>query len=268
MIPEGIFDAWRTARQAWPGVVVEESEFADWVHARHEDGERAANLAWHDLYLACACARGDAAALAAFDAAFLPEVDEAVKRIGGTVPPPDEVRQVLREKLFVAQPGARPKIAEYSGRGPLRTWVRVAALRTGLNLAIQVGREVPFESVALTFLVGSGDDPELAYLKRVYTRELRAAFDEAFARLASRERNLLRYAFGEGLSVDAVGGIYGVHRATAARWITKAHENLVDLVKKGLRARLGASQDELASILRLIQSQFHITLDRYLNAVE
>jgi len=241
--PPTILDAWREARQAWPGVVVGEGEFADWVRARREREEaEGASLAWHDLYLACACARGDPAALAAFDATFLPEVDKAVKRIRGSVPPPDEVRQVLRERLFVAQPGGRPKIAEYSGRGPLRTWVRMAALRTGINLAIQVGREVPFESDALTFLVGTGDDPELGYLKRVYTSEFRAAFDEAFGKLDARERSLLRYAFGEGLSVDAVGGIYGVHRATAARWIAKAHETLVDLVKKGIRARLAVSQ--------------------------
>ena len=41
---------------------------------------------------------------------------------------------------------------------------------------------------------------------------------EAFAALESRERNLLRYALGDGLSVDAIGTLYRVHRATAARW--------------------------------------------------
>src|SRR5262249_38270957 len=151
--------------------------------------------------------RGDAAALAAFEEAFFTEVDLAARRVGGAGPSPDELRQVLRHRLFVAEPGARPKIVEYSGRGALRIWVRIAALRTALNSAVKEAGEGALETDALAILVGAGDDPELTYMKRVYTDAFKRAFDDAFAELESRERNLLRYAFGNGLTVDAIGAM-------------------------------------------------------------
>ena len=83
-----------------------------------------------DLYLAAACARGDAAAVNAFDRAFL----QAPGPIGaGKVTPSqlDEVRQRLRVKLLA---GPNPNITTYRGFGPLGAWVRVAAARVASNL--------------------------------------------------------------------------------------------------------------------------------------
>ncbi len=274
---------WDAAREAWPGIDVGQKEFAAYVLERRvasgaanddpasEGTGPVAPLTLHgsDLYLACACVLRDPAALAAFEKKYFPEIDAAVKRIGGLST--EDVVQILRAKLFVAEEGARPKIAEYSGRGALRGWVRITTTRTALN-AIKSGgqgaREVPFEDSALTFLVGSGDDPELTYLKRHYSDEFRTSFGEAFRGLESRDRTLLRYAFGEGLPVDGIGAIYGVHRATAARWVAKAHSTLNTRVRKEMVERLRVSEQELTSILRLIDSQLHITLDRYLKKTE
>ncbi|HEY4119867.1 MAG TPA: hypothetical protein VGM56_18500 [Byssovorax sp.] len=261
----GWFDA---ATAAWPGVVVPEDAFGAYVRERlHTDdgAERQAALHIDDLYLACACARGDEPALAAFERAILPEVDAALRRFASTLAP-DEIKQLVRHRLFVGGADARPKILEYAGRGRLRTWVRVAATRVALNLAESSARERTFEQGAIEHILGAGGDPELAYLKRRYGAEFRASFGEAFSALDPRERNLLRYAFGEGLSVDAVGALYGVHRATAARWITKAHATLVEQVQRTMRARLHLDKDEYASILRLIESQIEISFERYLGS--
>jgi RNA polymerase sigma-70 factor (ECF subfamily) len=269
-------EGWRAAREAWPEVDVTEDELSAYLVARGissaEEVEQGAApslaLAYTDLYLACACARGDAAALRTFEKTFFVEVDAAVAKVGGAAPSADEIRQVLRHKLFIAEPDAQPKITEYGGRGPLRTWVRIIATRTALNLASRASRELPFEGEALTFLIGGGDDPELSYLKRLYAEEFRLAFAEAFDGLESRDRNLLRYAFGEGLTVDAIGSLYGVHRATAARWVAKAHADLADRLKKALVARLGVTNKDYSSILRLIASRFDITLERYMKVSE
>jgi RNA polymerase sigma-70 factor (ECF subfamily) len=203
--------------------------------------------------------------LYAFDRHFLPQVDAAVSRVRGVAT--DEVRQALRHKLFVADAGERPKILEYSGRGELRTWVRMAATRTALNMAARAARELPVEQDALAFIVGGGEDPELQFLKRRYASEFKEAFADAFAALGSRERNLLRYAFGRGLSVDEIGPLYGVHRATAARWIAKAHANLVTHLRRTMMAKLHVSKKEFASILRLIESRIEISFEKYRTSV-
>ena len=44
------------------------------------------------------------------------------------------MRQRLRERLFVGSDGEPARLASYSGRGPLGTWVRIAAIRLALNL--------------------------------------------------------------------------------------------------------------------------------------
>src|SRR5262249_39146452 len=60
-----------------------------------------------DLSLACACARGDARALAVFDATVLREVPRYVAHVDASPAFADDVCQRLRERLFVANP---PKI--------------------------------------------------------------------------------------------------------------------------------------------------------------
>ena len=227
-----------------------EEDFASYVRERVEPSLGAPRFA--DLYLACACARGDAAAIRAFDALLAKVVSS------------DEVRQRVREKLFVAEPGKRPKIAEYAGRGPIRTWLRIAATRMALDVAEAGARQVPVENDTLERIVGAGRDPELDFFKQRYAAEFRAAFGEAFAARGARERTLLRYAFGQGLGVDAIGAIYGVHRATAARWVVSAHEDLVKGLRKTMMTRLDLGPDEYASILRLIESRIEVSFERLL----
>src|SRR5262249_45340089 len=153
----------------------------------------------------CACARGDAHALATFEAAFFPLLPAALHAAKVTAVLVDELQQVLRTKLFVAAPDASPKITEYSGRGELKTWFRIVATRTAINLAVRGGREVALDEGALPLAFGAGDDPELAYFKRLYTSEFRAAFAQALEALEPRDRSLLRYAFVDGLSTEEIG---------------------------------------------------------------
>jgi RNA polymerase sigma-70 factor (ECF subfamily) len=254
-------DRWRAASVAWPGVDVAEEDFAAYLRER-ADAESAHD---GDLYLACACGRGDAAALAAFERAFFGDVDAVVARVKGTAPPADELKQLLRHKLFV---GPDAKIRDYSGRGTLRTWFRITSTRLAINIAAHDARERPLDPDGLAFLVGGTGDPELEYFKRVYGDAFREAFREAFRALESQERNLLRYAFAQGLTVQAIGAIYDVHRATAARWVTGALDHLARGVKEKLRGRLGINDKEYDAILKLIDSQLHITLERYMQSTE
>ena len=80
------------------------------------DGLRAA-----DLYLACACAGGDATALATFDRVYMREVDIALAKMRVGPPRSHDIKQLVRQRLFVgAANGQDGKIADYAGRGDLR----------------------------------------------------------------------------------------------------------------------------------------------------
>jgi RNA polymerase sigma-70 factor (ECF subfamily) len=252
------------AHQAWPTVHVAPQAFVRYLAARAPAGlppEKALEaLRTNDLYLACACASKDPLAVALFDARYLGEVDHALVRMGLAGNVRDETKQVLRRRFFVEEAGAPPKIVEYSGRGSLRSWVRAAAVRAALRVLRQPKGHVALDSITLRAVAAPAEDLELAYLKRKYGEHFQVALREAFGLLQPRERNVIRHYFGEALSIDEMGVLYNVHRATAARWVGKAGNALVKKTRDILRHRLGASRAEISSILRLLHSQLEATL--------
>src|SRR5262245_53680165 len=92
-------EAYALGRARWPGVEVERARFAAFVEARAGSDPRAARCEL--LYLTCGCAAGDAAALAAFAQAYEPVIDAALARMANAVADADEVKQRVRERLFV-----------------------------------------------------------------------------------------------------------------------------------------------------------------------
>ena len=255
-------------RAAWPDIAIDPARAVAFAAARLELEAEAtdalAALRAADLYVACGCADGDRAALAAFDRHFMREVDIALGRM--RIPPArvSDVKQLVRQRLFVGD-GGPGKIVEYGGRGDLRRWVRSVAVRTCLNDLRKGKHEVLTDDDHLIAQHAiPGDDPELAYMKRTYAREFQAAFAEALANQGAREQTLLRYHHVDGLNIDEIGAIYRVHRVTAFRWLEKAKEKLVEATLAILRTRLNVSAQELDSVLRLIRSQVHLSLVRHL----
>jgi len=104
-------------------------------------------------------------------------------------------------------------------------------------------------------------DPLLAALKSRYRDEFRDAFAETAAVLTDRERTLLRYRFLDGLSIDEIGVLYRVHRATVARWLAATRETLFEGTRTRLMSRLAVSDSEVDSVLRLIDSQLDASLE-------
>jgi len=260
-------------RAAWPDLPLDAKVLVEFV-ARHLTADLAEaaldGLRPADLYLACACAQGSTAAIAAFDRDYMREVEIALARMRIAAPRVADVKQLVRQRLFVGGgtagvPTSAGKISEYGGRGDLRRWVRSVAVRTCLNDLRKGKREVLVDDDHLIAQHAiSQDDPEIEYMKRTYSNEFKAAFSEALTQLGPREQTLLRYHHVDGLNIDEIGAIYRVHRVTAFRWIEKAKEQLVKATLDTLRTRLKLPADELDSVLRLIRSQIHLSIVRHL----
>jgi RNA polymerase sigma-70 factor (ECF subfamily) len=211
-----------------------------------------------DLYLACACARADDVAIEHFERRYFGEIDRAIAKLRTSVLP-DEARQAVRVRLFAPGDGTPPKIALYGGHGDLLTWFRVLVTRTVLNLATRGPKESPVEDRMLDALPSQGN-PEIDLMKRQYRAEFADAFRAALASLSDRERALLRLAYCDELSSDGIGNVYGVHRATAARWVAHARTLLHDRLRAALTRRLRLTSSELESLLRVIESQLDLSL--------
>ena len=175
--------------------------------------------------------------------------------------------QVLRNELLVGREGRRPKLAEYGGRGDLKGWLRVTAMRAALKVKKKGQRDAaaPNNDSVLLEMRSTGDDPELSYMKALYGDAFRAAFRVAAGSLEARDRDLLRQHFVEGRNIDELGTLYGVHRATAARSIQAAREKLLSATRREFASRAQVSPRECESVLRLVQSKFDVTLRRLLS---
>ena len=260
-------------RSAWPGFALDAVDVVGFI-ARQVTDELADaaldGLRPADLYLACGCARGLPAAINSFDRDYMREVDIALARMRIGPPRLSDVKQLVRQRLFVGGgtagvPTSAGKIAEYGGRGDLRRWVRSVAVRTCLNDLRKGKREILVDDDQMIAQHAiAADDPEVEYMKRTYASEFKAAFSESLASLGPREQTLLRYHHVDNLNIDEIGAIYRVHRVTAFRWLEKAKEQLVKSTLEILRGRLKLPADELDSVLRMIRSQIHLSIVRQL----
>ncbi len=256
-------------RAAWPALAVEPVDVVAFLGRQmtSELAEAALDgLRPADLYLATACAKSLPGAVAAFDRDYMREVDIALARMRITPARLADVKQLVRQRLFVSnEAGGVGKISEYGGRGDLRRWVRSVAVRTCLNDMRKGKREILVDDDQLIANNAiASDDPEVDYMKRTYSSEFKQAFSDALAQLGAREQTLLRYHHVDGLNIDEIGAIYRVHRVTAFRWLEKAKEQLVKQTLETLRARLKLPAAELESVLRMIRSQIHLSLVRQL----
>ena len=215
-----------------------------------------------ELALALACARGEPAALARFDALLREAIDRAAARFRDAPIQRDDLRQAIRERLLVATDGTLPRIATYQGRGDLRSWLRMVATRYLID-ATRADAARPDRAVAderLTELAGAGDDPELAFLKQHYRAEFRAAFATALSALPPRDRNILRHRYLDNLEVAELATLYGLHRVSMSRTLTRIRDQLLAAIRTDFLVRVGLGRDDLDEVIALIASQLELSL--------
>ena len=253
------------ARATWSELTVTDRELAS------ELGRRLGNNATvemltacrgGDVYLTIAGGAGEPAATRAIMAIVEREVQLGAARTRATPDQATEVRGELHRVLFTSDPHRPAAMREFAGRGDLRGYVRVMATRELVRTVQRGRREEPREEEALFALIAPGSDPELSILRARFHGSVDAAMRTALVKLSDRSRALLRYQVVDGWNVDRVGALYGVHRATAARWVAAAREELGTLIRAEVAKQLAIDVDEVDSIVRLVQSRLDVSLER------
>jgi RNA polymerase sigma-70 factor (ECF subfamily) len=252
--------AYHAGRAAWPGLRMDLSTFQRWVRtagidigALQERGE--------ELYLVAGCVSQDAEAFQAFERRYLSTLNQSVGRIVLSADQADELRQQLRVTLLL---GAQPKIGTFRGQGPLGAWVQVCAVRLALKLGAARDRLANPDASLLEGLVSQDADQELLAAKAQYRDTFQAALEECFLALPSRQKTLLRMHFLDGMSIDEMGQVFHVHRATIARWLVAIRREVLEQICKKISLSLRASSSEFRSMVRLVQGDVRLSLHRIL----
>jgi RNA polymerase sigma-70 factor (ECF subfamily) len=258
-LEESLETVLRQAREAWPQIALADEVFLH--HLARCSATAGANpqkllgLQIADLYLACASAAGDRDAQKAFDRSVLVELGRWLSRRGMSTSDQAELLQELRVQLLSPP---KPKLANYGGRGPLRTWVRLVAQRTQSNR--RRGKQAQGMDPLTDNLLLLSPDPELQLLAGQAQKVVKMALREALAALTSIERELLRLQYVDGLSLRQLADALGTPRSTLAYQSAGARERLLQHTREHVKAELKLRGSELESLLRLVRSKLDVSL--------
>jgi RNA polymerase sigma-70 factor, ECF subfamily len=261
---DAIEKAYLAGKWEWPSV----SEQTLDNYAKHVRELRTsdADLERHgaDLYLALGCGRNDPEALRVLEESFLPGLHTHLSRSGF-----DQTfrEDVLQQLLLHLCTGDKPRILTYAARATLAAWLRVVTLRFAINMK-QGGQDAPKNGhdLGLSCLVSDDANPELRLAIESARPLFQTALTQAMSKLSDRDTTLLRLFFLDGVTIDGVGQLYGVHRATAARWIAEIRQRILENIKRVLTQEFGVNASEFESFAFLVRSQLHLSLRRVLGA--
>ena len=250
-------------RSAWPTLLADAGSFRRYLdELGFGCGISAARA--EDLYLAHACIEKTPGALEAFESVHRQTIESAARTVDAPPPFVDEVKQRLREVLFVPREGLPPRISQYSGHGPLAGWVATTTRRIAFRLArTSAARKfVGEEALACEFC--KGGDPDLMFLKAQYKVAFNEAIVKALRRLPRRERLILRLNLVQGVSMDRIAKMHNVSQPTVSRWLQRARVQILKTIRDVVRDELSIHDREFDSMLYLVRSQIDVSFSRLL----
>jgi len=160
--------------------------------------------------------------------------------------------------------GHEPKLNQYNGTSKLSSWLRVVALREALDFVkAKERRELPLTDAELADQIAP-QDQEIKLIRKRYQFEFETVLKDALKNLDTKERNLLRASTLDKLTIDEMGALYHVHRATAARWLVNIRLKLKTQIKKQLKGKLNLDTCEYDEIANALNSQLNLSLSRIL----
>lgn len=248
-------------QERWPQLEFDGTAFGAFLEERAIEGHGLTSLHLEDLFLAWACLSQQREALAAFERFTRPLIALAIRRDARDT---DELIHQVQIKLLVAEGTRAPRLADYTGVGPLKAFVMVMAMRclADARRSDERRREehVGDGWLELASIAGSNTGPETQVQWAELEPHAARAVNEAMAALSVRQRTILRLHYVEGISAEALGRMYSVHRATTTRWLVDARERVLELVQQRLRSTLDVSTASLASINQTLVGGLELSL--------
>jgi RNA polymerase sigma-70 factor (ECF subfamily) len=140
----------------------------------------------------------------------------------------------------------------------------VSTLSTWATSTSKSRRERMADDLAMLAGGPSTQSVELAMLRDLHGGAFRAAVQSALRRLTVEQRTILRFHTKDGLSIDQIAPMLGIHRATAARRLERAREDALDHTRQILREQHGLSESEAASLCLALGDQVDVSIGRAL----
>jgi RNA polymerase sigma-70 factor (ECF subfamily) len=248
------------ARAADPDVDLPPALFAAFLTTLAVRGVEPRRELLPELYLACACSVGCPAAHRSFDRRHLTRLPAAVLRIDRSPAFHDEVRQAARIRLLLPERGRRPRIALYTGRGPLGAWTRVVVTRIAASLRLVEARD---RWIAEPVIDGgiAVNHAERDLIRSRHLGVFQAAIKRALDTLGPDDRDRVHRRFIDDQPVAHIAAVHGVHPATVQRWLLRSTAQLAEYTRGFLARDLAASPAEVDDLIAALRDDPGAGLD-------
>ena len=225
-----------------------------------------------DLFLATGCARGDRIAWEYFADDYLPLLrgfarqacrnfdagedlaqEIVVVLLGESAAPGDESRQQRQEDETLQPVAAKGKLTTYNGRGSLAGWLRASVAHAAIDRFRRGTKQVSLDE-----MTAQGSEPRPADAGQGARNEesldarwgpvLSRALEQELLCLSARDRLLLSLYYLEGIPLKTIGRQFGVHEATASRWLERLRQGVRQRVERKLRRAHGLGPRDVRSL--------------------
>jgi len=215
-----------------------------------------------DLFLALACSEGDRIAWEYFVDAYLPVVRRCAEQACRHLSQSEDLAQELVTRLL----DDRRRFAGYNGRGSLAGWLRVAASHAAIDHFRRNRKQVSLEEIeeaghGVTIASGGSSAREQSeQLDARWGPVLLSILVDEIRRLPSRDRLLLSLYYAQDVPLRAIGRQFGVHEATASRWLDRLRQDLRKRIEREMKRRHGIRAGELESLWRWVSEDTDFSL--------
>lgn len=194
-----------------------------------------------ELCFAIACAQGDESAWDEFMRDYRGFLRSVAHQLTRNETLAEELVEMAWSELYGLREveGKRvSKFSAYSGKGSLKGWLRAVLFQLSVDRHRRQGKYVqPEEEQDLERLaapVKHASEKKVDLSER-YQLATHKALTESIISLDSRMKVVLSYYYYDDLTLKQIGQVFGVHEATASRWVQKIQQDIRQSVEKFLK---------------------------------
>jgi len=205
-----------------------------------------------DLVIAIACARGNEEAWEEFVREHGAYAKQCARQLAFRYRWPDSAEDDLVESLWGdlfglrSESGRASKFGAYAGLGSLRGWLRAVLYQIAVDRHRGIRESVPIEDVEHRVVSRRSESGPLSDR---YTSAAREALTTALSELDSERKLILSYYYFDELTLKQIGELYGVHEATASRWVARAQSEVRKSVERILKRQFGFNSAQIEASL-------------------
>jgi len=238
-----------------------------------------AQLYHEDLFLATACAQGNRIAWEYLADEYLPLLRRLAAQACRNLDAGEDLAQELITTLLgdpgssaQANAGRAGKLAGYSGRSALATWLRVTVSHAAIDRFRRMRKEFSLDELdgegsdGIPHTPAAGADGNAEALDSRWGPVLSQILSDEIERLPARDRLLLSLYYLRGVSLKSIGRQFRVHEATASRWLENLRRGIRKRIERELRKRHGLRPSEIQSLWHWASEQEDFSLEKVLDS--